>query len=101
MSLNIVVQKLTNTEMMLGAAMQYAKDPVAWMRQAAVYGIRIAAENAQAQFSPKASAALNVLAAVVTAPDSRTTTIAMLLKTLSPPLVQYVNFMPMHRCQCP
>ena len=58
-------------DMMLGAAMQYAKDPVAWMRQAAVYGIRIAAENAQAQFSPKASAALNVLAAVVTAPDSR------------------------------
>ena len=32
---------------------------------------RIAAENAQAQFSPKASAVLNVLAAVVTAPDSR------------------------------
>ena len=59
-------------DLMLGAAFQYAQDPKGWMRQAAVYGIRIAAEKAPSQFAPKAAEALNLLAALVTAPNSKT-----------------------------
>ena len=57
--------------LMLPAALQYATDPEPYMRQAAVYGIRIAAEQAPQQFAQYAAPALNILTSIVNQPDSR------------------------------
>jgi hypothetical protein len=57
-------------DMMLPAAMQYATDSESYMRQAAVYGLRIASEQAQTQFSQYVMPVLGILATLVQAEDS-------------------------------